>query len=171
MGMGGQVAGPGVQDAKHAEVAAEVWRVQGEVLQGGRGGPKAQGGQELLVRAGQGAQFLGQGKGDEKRGPRQEQRALRVEPPGGVEVLARGTVAIFAGMGAIRQCPAIGALVDMAAQGFCAAWRNVLHSDQVTCGHPVAETGAIIGPMASEAIGQLDHDSSPEPLRGLACVQ
>jgi hypothetical protein len=141
---------------------------QGEVLRGGRGGPKEQVVHELLVRAGQGSQCLGQGKGDENIGPRQGQLALRVEPSGGVEVWARGTVAIFAGMVAIRQFPAIGALVDTAAQGFWAAWRNVLHGDQVTWGYPMAATGAIIGPMESEDIGPLDHASSPEPIRGLA---
>src|SRR5439155_7910498 len=59
--------------------------------------------QALWARAGERLPCLGQRQGAEKRGPGQKPRPLRVKPPGGGVVLARGTVARRAGRGAVRE--------------------------------------------------------------------
>jgi hypothetical protein len=159
MGMGGHVAGPGMSHAEHADVTTEVFRVQGESLQRGSGGLKEQVVHEPLARAGHGSQGFGPGTGDEKIGHGQEQLALRIEPPGGLVVLARGPMAIFAGMGAVLAFLALCALLDMTAHGFGAAGFDGQHGSQGACGHAVAEAGAIVGAMEAEDIGQLDHES------------
>ena len=170
MRMRGQIAGPGVQDATHADLAAEVCGVEGESLQRGSGGLQEQVVHTRLVRAGDGAQFLGQGKGDEKRGHGQQQLPLLVEPPGGGGVLARGTMAVRAGMVAVLAFLARCALGDMTAESFSAAWFNGLHGCQVACGPLVAEAGAGVGAMTPEDVGQLDHGRPRETIRGRACV-
>ena len=48
--MVGQVPGPGVEDADHTDLPAEIVRVQGEGLESGRGGLK-----EQIVEAAAGA--------------------------------------------------------------------------------------------------------------------
>ena len=49
MRMGGQVPGPGVEDAHHAALPTEVVRVQSQGVYGGSGGVKKQVGHEALV--------------------------------------------------------------------------------------------------------------------------
>jgi hypothetical protein len=66
MRMIGQVPGPGVEDADHTDLPAEIVRVQGEGLESSRRGLKEQVVEQLLVRAGARAQFLRQRKGDQK---------------------------------------------------------------------------------------------------------
>jgi len=170
MRMRGHISGPGMQHAKHADPAAEVLGVEGESLQSGSGGVKDQVAHPLLVRAGHGSQCLGEGKGDEQRGHGQQQLPLLVEPPGGVVVLARGTMVMRAGMVAVLECLALGALGDMTAESFGAAWCNGLHGCQVAWGHPVAAAGAVVGAMTPEEVGQLDHGRPRETLRGRAGV-
>ena len=119
------------------------------------------------MRAGHRPQSLRQGKGDQKIRDRQEECALLFKPAGSLAVLARGTMPICAGMRALLQCLAFRALVDVAAQGFSAAWFNSLHGCQVARWHAVAETGAIRGSIAPEDIGSLDHSSTRDALRGL----
>jgi hypothetical protein len=168
MRMGGPIAGPGVEDAHHPALAAKVCGVQGECLQGRSRGLQEHVGQTLLVRTGSRPQCLRQGKGHEHRGHGQAQLPLRVEPPGGLVVVARGTVPIRAGMRALLECLALCALVDMTAKRLGTAWCNILHGSQVACGQTVAETGAIRGAMESDDVSQLDHDRPHETLRGRA---
>ena len=170
MRMGGHSTGPGVEDAHHTALAAKVFGVQGEYLQGSSRGLQAHVVHTLLVRTGSRPQGLRQGKSDEKRGHGQAQRTWRVEPPGGLVVLARGTVSMLAGMRAVLECLALCALGDMTAKRLGTALCNILHGSQVACGHTVAETGAILGSMESEEVGQLDHDRPRETLRGCAGV-
>lgn len=166
MRMVGHSAGPGVEDAHHTDLAAKVFGVEGECLQGRSRGLQEHVVQTLLVRTGSRPQCLRQGKGHEKIGHGQEQLPLRVEPPGGLVVLARGTVPMLAGMIALLECLAICALVDMTAKSLGTALCNILHGSQVACGHTVAETGAILGSMESEDVSQLDHDRPRETRRG-----
>jgi hypothetical protein len=170
MRMGGPSAGPGVEDAHQAALAATVFGVQGESLQGRSSGRQAHGVPTLLVRTGSRPQGLRQGKGDEKRGHGQEPRPLRVEPPGGLVVLARGTMSILAGMIAGRKGLARCALGDMTAKRLGTAWCNLLHGSQVAWGQTVAAPGALRGAMESEEVGQLDHARPRETRRGCACV-
>jgi hypothetical protein len=74
---------------------------------------------------------------------------------------------VFAGMIAVLQCTAIGALVDMTAKSLSTALFNGRHGGQVAGGHTVADAGAILGPMAPEDLGQLDHERPPETISGL----
>ena len=166
MRMGGHIAGPGVEAPPHADLAAKGFGIQGEDLQGSSRGLQERVVQTLLVRTGDRPQGLRQGKGDEKRGHGQAQRTWRVAPPGGRVVLARGTMAMLAGMLAVLQCLALCALGDRPAKRLGTAWCNILQGYQVAGGPTVAETGAIRGAMEAEAVGQLDHDSPRERLRG-----
>jgi len=167
--MRGHIPGPGMPHPQHADPAAEVFGVEGASLQSGSGGLKEQVVHTLLVRAGHGSQCLGQGKGDEQRGHGQQPLPLRVEPPGGVVVLARGPMAILAGMVAVLEFVALCALGDMTAERFGTAWFNGLHGCQGAWGHPVAEAGAVVGSMPPEDGGQLDHGRPREPLSGRSC--
>lgn len=170
MRMGGHISGPGVEDAHHTDLAAKVFGVQGECRQGSSRGLQEHVVHTLLVRTGSRPQGLRQGKGDETRGHGQEQLPLRVEPPGGLVVLARGTVPILAGMRALLECLALCALGDMTAKSLGTAWCTLLHGSQVAGGHTVAETGAILGSMESEDVSQRDQDSPRETLRGRSCA-
>jgi hypothetical protein len=81
MGMRGHISGPGVKHPDHADLPAEVFRVQGESLQGGSGGLKEQVVHAVLVRAGHRPSCLGQGKSEQKIGHGQEEVTLLVQPP------------------------------------------------------------------------------------------
>ena len=166
----GHLSGPGMQPAPHAHPAAAGFGVEGERLQSGSGGGKAPGVHPLVVRAGHGAQCLGQGKGDENIGHGQQERPLRVEPPGGVVVLALGPRAMLAGMVAVLACLTLCALGDLPAERCGAALCNGRHGSQVALGPPVAAAGAGGGSRTPEEVGQLDQGRPRETRRGRSGV-
>ena len=115
MGMVGQVPGPGVEDAHHADLPAEIFRLQGEALQGSRGGLKEQIGEAVLMRTGYRAQCFRQRKGHKKVRDRQEEHTLLFQPTRGRCILARGTMPVLTGMIAVLEFSARCALTAMAA--------------------------------------------------------
>lgn len=118
----------------------------------------------LWVRAGDRPQGLGPGKGDEQLGYGQKQLPVRVEPSGGVAVVAPGTMAMLAGMGAVLEFLAICALVDMTAKGLGTTRLNSRPGGQVAGGPRVAASGAVRRSMAPADVGQRDH-RGPRPTR------
>jgi hypothetical protein len=164
--MGGEVPGPGVEDAHHAEWAAEVVGVQSQCLQGGSGGLQEQGGETVLVRTGHRAQCLGQRQGDQTVRDRQEQCPLLFQPACGRGMLTRGAMPVRTRMRALLQLPAGGTRGEMPPQSLGAARFNRLHGRQVAGEHAVCALRPVGRAMASEDRGQLDHGGPPAPLRG-----
>ena len=162
-----QLAGPGVEDPHHTELSAKVLRVQSQRFQGRRRGLQEQVVHTCLVRARHRPQCFRQRKGDQKRGDRQEERAWRCEPAGGLAVWAWGTRPIFAGMSALRQVSARWTLGDMAAQGLGAALCQGRQGRQVACGQTVGDCGTRGWAIAPEERCALDHGRPPAMLSGL----
>ena len=160
--------GPGGQQAQQAALPAEVGGISGASLPSGSGKVQAEVVQALWARAGERLPCLGQRQGAEKRGPGQKPRPLRVKPPGGGVVLARGTVARRAGRRAVREGLARCARGDRPAQGFGTTRCHGLHGCQGTWGHPGAAEGAGGGAVTPAEGSQLDHDRPRERLRGRA---
>ena len=98
MGMGGEVPGPRVEDAHHADLPAEGGRIQREGLQGGRGGLTKQVGQTALRRTDYRAPCLGQRQGAQQVRDGQEECSVLCQLARGRFMLARGTMPVLTGM-------------------------------------------------------------------------
>jgi hypothetical protein len=81
-------------------------------------------------------------------------------------MLACGAAAGLAGLVTVLQFPAIRALGAMPAKGLGSALFDGVHGLQVTWGQTVLACGAILRAMASEDVRELDHERSPEDMRG-----
>src|SRR5207247_10709209 len=109
-GMRGEIPGPRVEDAHHAELSAEGVGVQSQGLQGGRGGLKEPVVQAVRRRTGHGAEVLRERQGDEKVRDRQEACPRLVKPAAGRSVLTRGAMPVLTGMVALFAFSAVGTL-------------------------------------------------------------
>src|SRR6266508_3097671 len=87
-----QLAGPGMQDTHHPNLATHKARIAGEVLGGLCGSPKQQVVNELLVLASNLAELGGEAEGQQEIGNGQEQFALQLETFFSLFMLAFGAV-------------------------------------------------------------------------------
>ena len=156
-----------MEDAHHADLPAEICRVQGEALQGSSGGLQEQIVQAVLMRTGYRAQFLRQRKGHKKVRDRQEEHTLLFQPTRGRCILARGTMSVLTRRRAVCEFSALCALGEMPAKGLRTARCNGLHSGQIAGEHAVGACGAIGRAIASEDFRQFEHDRPPQAMRAL----
>lgn len=89
------------------------------------------------------------------------------EPTGGLVIVACGTMPMLAGMRAILQVTTCDALGDMPAESRSTAGCNRIHSGQVAGEQAVLVLRPVCRSIAPEDLGQLNHGSPPEALRGL----
>ena len=52
---------------------------------------------------------------------------------------------------------AVGAVIDLAAEGFGAAAADVLHCPPMRRQHPIGEFGSVVGAVEAEDVRDLDH--------------
>ena len=128
-----------------------------QVLSGLCRGAEEQVVEEPLVAAGGCSQFGRQGEGEQEVGDGQEQVALRGQPFLRVTVLTLGAVAVAAGMVQVAGLAAVGALVDLSAQGGCATLLDGPHCFVVAGQHVRAEAGALGRAIAPEDLGEFYH--------------
>jgi hypothetical protein len=131
MGMIGEVAAPGVQDAEHADLSTQEARVKCQELGGCGGGTEEQFIEEGLVAASDWAQSGREGEGEHEVRDRQEQVLLGLEPLLGSVVLAFRAVAVAAGMVAVAQLVALGTGVELSAESVGAAVFDGVHGPAV----------------------------------------
>lgn len=166
-GMRGEVPRPRVEAPHHAHRPAEGVGVPGEGLSSRRRGLQEQIIERLLVRARDRPQCLRQCKGHEEVRDRQAQRPLLCEPAGGGGMLTRGTMPVCTRMIALLQCAAVGALVEMAAEGLGAALCNGGHRREVAGEQTVVALRPVCGARAPEDVSQLTHGRCPQGMRDL----
>jgi hypothetical protein len=82
---------------------------------------------QLLVRASELAQGVGQGEGHQKMSDRQEQFLLASQPGGGIVIAAFGAMAILTGVIAVAELVAWSTVIHLPAQSFRTAVFNGLH--------------------------------------------
>jgi hypothetical protein len=146
-----------VQNSDQAQLSTDETRVTGQVLSGLCRGAEEQVVAEPLVAAGECSQFGRQGEGEQEVGDGQEQVALRLQPFLRVTVLTLGAVAVAAGMVQVARLAAVGALVDLSAQGGCATLLDGPHCFVVAGQHVRAEAGALGRAIAPEDLGEFYH--------------
>ena len=127
MGMIDEIARPGMQNAYHADLPAHVTRVLRQLLRGCGRGLKQNVIEQLLVTAGQAAQFFRQGESQHEVWHRQQQITLQIKPCFGAFLLAFGTVPIAARVIRILRLPATGTSIDLTAQRFGTAMLDGSH--------------------------------------------
>jgi hypothetical protein len=110
-----------------------------------------------LIGAGNGAQLLWEGEGDEEVMSREQEAFLLFEPDVGLVVAALWAVAVLAGVIAVAKLLALMAEEDLAAEGLCAAVYDVLHGPAVRGRHTLRELVEVVGTMQAKDLGQLDH--------------
>ena len=120
VGMVGQLAGPGMQDAHQPDLATHKARIASELLGSLCGSPEQQVVNAFLVLAGKLAELCGEGEGQQEVGHGQQQFPLQLEPFFGLFVLALGTMAIA--------CP--GRTVQGGRNGSCTGFRHRRRSDR-----------------------------------------
>ena len=131
MGMVEQLLGPGVQDGEHADGAAHIARVAGQLDDGLGRRLHQQRVAVLLVGAQRVAQFLGHGDGDVKVGTRQHLGLACAEPFFGLISMAFGTAPVLAGMVGVDLGAATIAAPEVSAERFRAAGKDVCNGAPV----------------------------------------
>jgi hypothetical protein len=86
-----------------------------------------------------------------------QQLLLRLQPVIGLLVLALGAVAVLAGMIAVTQLVALGAVTELAAQAGGATLFDVLHGPQMRRQYPGTELGSILRTMQAKDVGHFEH--------------
>jgi len=155
MGMIGEIAAPGVQNAEHADLSTEEARILRQELGGSCGGTEEQIIEQGLMAACQGTQGSRDGEGEHEVGDAQEQVLLSLKPLLGLLVLAFGAVAVAAGMVAVADLVALGTGVELSAESLGAAGLNRMHSPAVRREQLVGVLLAIGRAVAAEDVGQL----------------
>ena len=128
VGMVEQVAGPGVQHAYHANLPAHKAWIFCQLLGCPGGSAEEQVVDQLLVLAGNLAQFRWKREGQQEVRDAQEQSLLHFQPVLGLLVLAFGAVAVAAGVIAVADFTAGRADEDLPTQRLGAATLNGAHS-------------------------------------------
>jgi hypothetical protein len=160
-----------VQHPAQPDRAADKPGIVGERLEGCGGSAEEGVVEELLVAAGQVPQRLGQGQGDQDIGDRQAHRLLPWQPRIGRAVLACGTMAVFAGMIALRVILAVFTARDVTAKRFCAAVFDRFPGPHMAGQYVVLELGPIGGAMPAEDLGEFDqHRSSMRRLMATLAI-
>jgi hypothetical protein len=154
VGVKGQVASPGVEDAEHTDLSAEEAWVLRQELSGSSSGMKEQVIDKRLVTASDWAQGGGQGEGEHEVRDWQQKILLLLQPFLGFVVLALGTVAVAAGMVAVLGLVALWAGEDLSTQGWCAAQLDGAHGPAVTREQAMGVLLAIGRAVAAEDVGQ-----------------
>lgn len=101
VGMVGEVASPGVQDAHHTNAAAEKLRVLSQLLRSGGRGAKEQVVDGFLLAARQGTEGGREGESEQKVGHRQQHILLSGQPLLRLVLLALRAMTVAAGMVAV----------------------------------------------------------------------
>jgi hypothetical protein len=160
-----EIAGPGLQDSHHADLAPDQFGVEGQLLESRRCHLEQEAIDELLMGTGQWAEFLGQGESDQEVRDRQQEVALLVEPKSSSVILAFRAVAVFAGMVAVEELLTRWAEVDLAPERFGAAGFDIPHGPTVRRRHPILVASPVVGSIAAEDVRQLQHGKPREPLK------
>ena len=162
MGMVAQVALPGMQSPHHTDVATDEPGIFGQFLQCRGRGREQQVVERLLVRAGNGPEFTGQGECHQKVVGRQKTLFLFFDPALGFVLAAFGTAAVAARMVCVNHLFAVGvfAAIQMPAHLLCTACDNVLDGPMVAGQHRRAKAIDVIRSVAAEYFRQFDHDPS-----------
>jgi hypothetical protein len=165
MGMPVEVLVPGVQNCGEADLGLQALIVPGQLQQGPGRGLKQQIVDEFRVASGQRLEVVGQGDHQVEVPGGQEPLPALGQPPGLLEALALGTVAVAAGViGDGQVAAALAAHVQVAAQAGGAALFDIPH------GLALWPTEAMIFPilraMAAKDLGHLQGRSGhgPPPL-------
>src|SRR5688500_669681 len=120
-------ARPGVEHRQNADLAADPGAIRRERLDGGCGFMEEGGGDGGLVRAGERAQWLRQGEGEQVVVAGEQARADSGEPILRAILLTLGTVAVATRVIRVVARATGVTLVDGAAQGRRAALHDVVH--------------------------------------------
>jgi hypothetical protein len=158
MGVVAKVSSPALQDSDHAEGASDVFGIGSELLQGLLEGMEEQVVEELLIAPDQATQVSGQSEGGHEVWDGQEQGSLLLDPAVDLVVLTLRAMAVLAGVIPIVVLLALGAAVEMTAQGLGAAGADVLYNPPVAGKQPVVVFGDIVRAMQAEDVRQLRHD-------------
>jgi hypothetical protein len=145
-------ARPRLQDGQNANLPADPRAIGRQGLDGGRGFLEERRVDHVLVRAGERAQFLGQGKGEEVVVAGEQARADAGEPLLGAILLTLGTVAVATRMICVVQGATRITLIDRAAEGRRAAPHDIVHRVLVRRQQPAGVGRAIRRPRRSEDV-------------------
>jgi hypothetical protein len=158
-----QVARPRLQHAQQAEGAADVAGVGRQRLERLLGGAEEQVIHDLLVTPRQRTQAPGDGEGGQEIADGQHERPLLGEPVLDLLVLTLGTVAVLAGVVLVVILLALGAAVQVPAEGRGATGRNILDGPPVAGEEPGVVLGEIGRAMQAENVRQLRHRDATDP--------
>src|SRR5258705_9730100 len=103
-----QGPGPGVQHGQSTWPPTQVLRIEGQLLQSGRGRAQQQAIDFFLVSKGQRAQLRWQGKGDQEVGTGQKPSLLLRQPALSLVPMTLGTVAVGGGRRVAEPPPPAG---------------------------------------------------------------
>jgi hypothetical protein len=156
-----QVASPGVQYGDHSYLSAEKPWVTGEFFKGLRRSAKQDGVDDLLMRAGNGSQFVRQSEGHHEVGDGKQQIALLLKPFAGLIVLTFWAMAVLAGVERVAVLAADVAEIDLTAEARGAAGFNCFHGSQMRGGHSVGVVGSILRAVQPEYVGYFGHQGHP----------
>ncbi len=158
-----QFARPAVQNADPAEEAPEVLRIGRERLESRLGGLEEQGVNNLLVAPSQTAQAPRQGEGGGEVRDGQEEGSLLIAPAIGLVGLTLGAGAVLAGVGLVMLLLALGAAVQLPAQGLGPTGTEVLDGPPVAGEQPVVVLGERGRAMPAEEVRQFRHPCATDP--------
>ena len=153
-----EVAGPGVEHGRHAEVRAEPGGIAADGEEPLSGGAEPQGEETLAVAQGHGAESGGEREDDVEVVARHEAGHARLDPARLAQGLALRAVAIAAGVVRRAGVPALVAHVEVPAAGGCAAGDDGAHGRALLAGERVPL--AILLAVGAEDVGDVEWRSN-----------
>ena len=150
---------PGVEDRDATRRHADIARVGGEGLERRRRTPHQRAIDDALMAERAGAQLLRERDGDQIVEPRQQPRAVSIEPPRGLVPATLGAMAVATRVIAIDGLPTRGALGDLPATGGRPARRQIAQGPPLTGQQSIAGVRAQRRPVEADDLRHLQHDA------------
>ena len=113
--------------------------------------------EDLLIAPDQATQAPRHSEGGHEVGDGQEQGFLLIDPVVDLVILTLGAMAVLAGVIPVVILLAVGAAVQMTAQGLGATGADVLNGPPVAGQQPVMVCGYVVRAMQAEDVRQLRH--------------
>ena len=152
-----KLLGPGVQDGQHADRAANMAGVAGQLGDRLARRRHQRAIAVALMTAQGGAQLLGHGDGDVEVGARQHLGLTLVQPDPGLFAMAFRAAPVATGMAAMDLGAARGAALEVSAQGFGPAGQDVGDGAPMRGRHRRAMGRLVAGSEAAEDVRDVDH--------------
>ena len=150
-----------MEHREDAERAADPRAIVGQRLDGGRGFAEERGVHHRLVCARDGAEWLRQGKGEERVVARQQARARALQPVLRALVLTRRAVAIAARVVRVVERRAVVTAIERPAEGRRATGDDVVQRAAVRRQHPPRVRLDVRRARGAEDVRHREHGTTP----------